>query len=89
MTIEGRGASAGPSGGTGAAVGVHAGGAGTLVRVRNSILGASATGSPRFTAYVDGGASMFIENTQINADTFGTPACFNTFNQSFVAKICL
>src|SRR5437899_5273006 len=86
MTIEGRGASAGASGGTGAAVGVHAGGAGTSVRVRKSILGVSATGSPRFTAYVDGGASMFIENTQINADTFGTPACFNTFNQSFVAN---
>jgi hypothetical protein len=89
MTIEEGRVGAGASGvATGVAAAIVASGAGASVRVRNSIVGA-APATTRYSGYVDGGAEMQIENTQLGGDTFGTPACFNTYNPAFVAKPCL
>ncbi len=89
MTIEEGRLGAGGSGGTGAAAAVVADGAGVSVRVRSSLVSADPAATPRYSAYVNGGAQLFIENTQLGGNTSGAPTCFNTYSPGFVAKPCL
>ena len=89
ITIEEGRVSAGFSGGTGAGVPIAADAAGVTAKVRNSLLSAGLAATPRYSAFVDNGGTMYIENTQLGGDTSGEPTCFNTYNPGFVAKPCL